>query len=629
MYNILIFRYIRKVFFILALVTTAYGLLFTSSCARIGHPTGGLKDTVPPVLLKTQPEQGALFFNKKRVSITFDEYVQLKEADKQFIMSPPPERRPTLTIKGKSVVVAFNSPLKDSTTYQLNFGTSIADNNEGNPYDEYRFAFSTGAELDSLRVEGLALDAYTDQPVEKMMVYLYESMSDSVVLKVRPDNLTRTNEYGEFLAENLKNKPYKIVMLDDANKNYKYDVGQEAIGFLDLPVEPVDDTAMHYHRHHDEHEADSLKHDHDDIKLVLRMFTEELQTQYITSCEQVEKRALKMTFNAPFPKLDSLAIDSMDVSKFVVEASPRQDTLIYWFADTSARVPDTLKVNFVYLKTDTLGKLSPSREKRRFIFVEKKKEEAAAPSKQSGIGGLFSRIVGTEEVDTTPKKPAHWTLRPSLKTASAGPIEHVSVAFAAPLVATDVRQIVFEERQINPRSKDTTFTKVKYALERDSIRLRSYRFAADWKENTFYRYTILPDAFYDIYSQTNDTVKGEFTTVNPEKLSTLIIDFSNVEGSYVVQITDPKGKNIVREQTLSANKKVEFKYVNPSSYSIRVIKDDNANGKWDTGNYFKHIQPEYATFLKTNDGKLEFAFRQGWDMELSVDMKVLFPNTLE
>jgi hypothetical protein len=618
----LVTTYFKKIALSLTLAAAAHGLLLTSSCARIGHPTGGLKDTVPPVLLKTQPEQGALFFNKKRVSITFNEYVQLKEADKQFIMSPPPERRPTLTIKGKSVVAAFNSPLKDSTTYQLNFGTSIVDNNEGNPYGEYRFAFSTGEALDSLRVEGLALDAYSDQPVEKLMAYLYEDMSDSVVLKVRPDNLTRTNEHGMFLAENLKNKPYKIVLLDDANKNYKYDVGQEAIGFLELPVLPLADTALHYHHR----EGDTLRIDHRDIKIALRTFTEEVQAQYLTSCEQVEKRALKMTFNAPFPTVDSLAIDSMDVSRFVVEASPRRDTVIYWFADTAARVPDTLKLSFVYLKTDTLGELSPSREKRRFIFVEKKKEEAGAPPKQSGIGGLLSRIAGTEEADSTPKKPAHWTLRPSLKTAGAGPIEHVSVAFAAPLVAADVRQLTFEERQINPRTKDTTFTRVKYALERDSIRLRSYRFAAEWKENTFYRYTVLPNAFTDIYAQTNDTVKGEFTTVDPEKLSTLVVDFSNVEGSYVVQITDPKGKNIVREQTLNASQKVEFKYVNPSTYGIRVIKDDNANGRWDTGSYFKRLQPEYATFLKTGDGKPEFAFRQGWDVELSVDVKVLFPE---
>ncbi len=638
--NKLILRLIKNIFFLLILVVTAYSLLFTTGCASIGHPSGGPKDTLPPVLLKTIPEQGALFFDKKRVSITFDEYVQLKEADKQFIMSPPPEKRPTLAVKGKSIVTTFNSPLKDSTTYQLNFGNAIVDNNEGNPYEAYRFAFSTWAVLDTMQVDGLVLDAYTDQPVGKMLVYLYENLSDSVVLKLRPDNITRSNEEGNFVAENLKEKPYKIVVIDDANKNYKYDIGQEAIGFLDLPVEPIAGSIERHH-HHDGEGGGEEKDKKDEAakpkpqselrqekepKLVLRMFTEDVQTQYMTSCEQPEKRALKMTFNAPYPKIDSLHIDSMDVRKFVVESSPRQDTLLFWFADTAARIPDTLKLNFNYLKTDTLGQLSPSREKRKFVFIDKKAPEEKS-SKPSAIGGFFSRLVGTEEaVDTTPKKPVNWTLQPSLKTSNAGPIEHVSVNFGALLISANPQQITFEERQINPRSKDTTYVKVKYELQRDSIRLRTYRFAADWKENTFYRYSILPNAFWDIYSQTNDTMKGEFTTVDPEKLSSLAIDFSNVEGDYVVQITDSKGKIVLREYTLSENKKMEFKYVNPGSHCIRVIKDENGNGKWDTGNYFKRIQPEYATFLRTNDGKLEFTFRQGWDLELSVDMKVLFPD---
>ncbi len=623
MRNNIAVRYLVNAFFLLSLAVGGYSLLFTSSCARIGAPGGGPKDTLPPVLLKTQPAQGALFFNKKKVSVTFNEYVQLKEADKHFIMSPPLEKRPTLMIKGKNVEVSFNSPLRDSTTYQLNFGNAIVDNNEGNPYNPYRLSFSTGAVFDSLRAGGLVLDAYTDQPVAVTLVYLYEKVDDSVVLKVRPDNITRPNEKGEFVAENLKEKPYKIVALDDANKNYKYDIGQEAIAFLDVAVEPVATPPEFGHNH------DSVAdHHHEDAKLVLRMFTEEVYPQYITSCEQIEKRALKMTFNAPFPKIDSLHIDSMNVSKFVVEASPRRDTLLFWFADTAARVPDTLKLSFVYLKTDTLNQLSPSREKRKFVFAEKKAPAAEEkPSKPSGLGGLLSRLTGGgEEVDTTPKKPAHWTLKPNLKTTNTGPIEHVSVSFDALLIAANPQFIKFEERRINLRTKDTSYVDVKFDLQRDSVRLRRYRFAADWKENTCYRYTMLPDAFWSIYSQTNDTLKGEFTTVDPDKLSTLSIDFSNVEGHYVVQLTDPKSKAVQREFRLNENKKIVFKYLQAGAYGVRVVKDENANGKWDTGNYFKHIQPEYATFLKASDGKLEFGLRQSWEVDLSVDMKVLFPE---
>ncbi|MDR3366743.1 MAG: Ig-like domain-containing protein [Prevotellaceae bacterium] len=609
---------------LLGLAVAAWLCLVTPvGCARIGHPGGGPKDSLPPVLVKTQPVQGALNFKGRRISIHFNEYVQLKESDKHFLMSPPPEKRPSLNIRGKRVQVDFNSPLRDSATYLLDFGSSIVDNNEGNPYPPYRFSFSTGEWLDTLSVEGLALDAYTDQPASNALVYLYENMEDSVVLKQRPDNVTRPRDKGLFLAGNLKSKPYKMLAIADANKNYKYDVGQEAIGFLDLAITPVPQL--------DWHGEDTLEHLHKihETKLVLRMFTEDFATQYLTSCERTQQRALKLTFNAPFPTIDSLAIDSVDAATLTPEYSARRDTITYWFADTGVHVPDTMQLRFVYLKTDTLGQLSPFAEKRQLIFTPKKPEDPdkSKKEKSSGFGGLFDRLVGSEEaVDTTPKKPAHWTLKPKFSTASASPIDNASLSFDALPVAVNPDLVKFEELQVNPRTKDSSYVEVKFSLVRDSLNLRRYNVVAEWKELTTYRYMMLPNAFWDVYAQTNDTIKGAFTTVNPDNMSKLTLNFTQTEGSYVVQLTDAKGQAVVRRQLLNEDKKMDFLYLNPGAYCIRVIKDDNGNGKWDTGNYFKHLQPEYATFLKENPEKTTFELKQGWDVELNVDLKNLFPD---
>ncbi|MDR2814280.1 MAG: Ig-like domain-containing protein [Prevotellaceae bacterium] len=595
-----------------------------AGCARISHPGGGPKDSLPPVLLKTQPAQGALSFKGKRISIYFNEYVQLKETDKHFLMSPPPEKRPSLNIRGKSVQVDFNSPLRDSATYLLDFGSAIVDNNEGNPYPPYRFSFSTGAWLDTLSVEGLALDAYTDQPASNVLVYLYENTEDSVVLKQRPDNVTRPSAKGLFLAGNLKSKPYKMLAIADANKNYKYDVGQEAIGFLDPAVAPVplldwhgDDTVAHLHKIHE-------------AKLVLRMFTEDFATQYLTSCERPQQRVLKLTFNAPFPTIDSLAIDSVEAATLTPEYSAKHDTITYWFSDTAARIPDTMRLRFVYLKTDTLGQLSPFAEKRQLIFTPKKQEtpDKDKKEKSTGFGGLLNRLVSSEEVvDSTPKKPAHWTLKPKFSAASASPIDHASLSFDALPIAVNPDLVTFEELQINPRTKDSSYVGVKFSLIRDSLNLRRYSVAAGWKELTTYRYMMLPNAFWDVYAQTNDTIKGTFTTVNPDNMSKLTLNFTQAKGSYVVQLTDAKGQAVIRRQLLSEDKKIDFLYLAPGTYCIRVIKDDNSNGKWDTGNYFKHIHPEYATFLKENPEKTTFELKQGWDVELNVDLKNLFPDS--
>jgi hypothetical protein len=598
-----------------------------TGCARIAHPGGGSKDSLPPILLKTQPEQGALNFKGKRVSIHFNEYVQLKETDKHFLMSPPPEKRPSLNIRGKRVQVDFNSPLRDSATYLLNFGAAIVDNNEGNPYQPYRFSFSTGAWLDTLSVEGLALDAYTDQPVSNVLVYLYENIEDSVVLKQRPDNVTRPNDTGVFVANGLKAKPYKVLAIADGNKNYRYDIGQEAIGFLDVAVEPVPMLQWH------DDDGDSSRHRHEerDLKLALRVFTEDFAAQYLTSCERTQQRALRVTFNAPFPVIDSLAIDSVSTSTLTPEYSAKRDTIIYWFADTAVRVPDTMRLRFTYLKTDTLGQLSPFTEKRRLIFTDKKKQDSPDKDKKeksSGIGGLFNRLIGSEEeVDTTPQKPAHWTLKPRFATAAASPIGNASLSFDALPVGLNSSLIKFEELQINPRTKDSTFADVSFSLVRDSANLRTYSVVAGWKEATTYRYMMLPTAFWDVYAQTNDTMRGFFTTVNPDQTSTLTISFTQTGGSaYVVQLTDAKGQAVIRRQLLSEDKKMSFLYVTPGAYCIRVIKDDNGNGKWDTGSYFGHLQPEYATFLKESPKKMTFELKQGWDVELDVNLKNLFPD---
>ncbi|MDR1416719.1 MAG: Ig-like domain-containing protein [Prevotellaceae bacterium] len=609
-----------------AAMTAWFYLTMLTGCARIAHPGGGPKDSLPPILVRTLPEQGALNFKKKRVSIYFNEYVQLKEADKHFLMSPPPEKRPSLNIRGKRVQVDFNSPLRDSATYLLDFGHAIVDNNEGNPYDPYRFSFSTGAWLDTLSIEGLALDAYTDQPASNVLVYLYENMEDSVVLKQRPDNVTRPNEKGVFLASNLKAKPYKMLAIADANKNYKYDIGQEAIGFLDLAVAPV--PLLQWH------DDDSLGHHHEehDLKLALRMFTEDFATQYLTSCERTQQRALRITFNAPFPVIDSLTIDSVEASTLAPEYSVRHDTITYWFADTAARVPDTMQLRLTYLKTDTLGQLSPFTEKRRLIFTSKKKQDApneGKKEKSSGIGGLFNRLVGNEEevADTTPQKPAHWTLKPNFSTVAASPIGNASLSFGALPVALNPDLIKLEELQINPRTKDSSYTNVNFSLVRDSVNLRRYSVVAEWKELTTYRYMMLPSAFWDVYAQTNDTIRGAFTTLNPDNMSMLTLNFTQTKNSdYVVHLTDAKGQAIVRRQLLNEDKKMVFLYITPGTYCIRVIKDDNGNGKWDTGSYFGHIQPEYATFLKEDPEKITFELKQGWDVELDVNLQNLFPD---
>ncbi|MGL4908437.1 MAG: Ig-like domain-containing protein [Bacteroidales bacterium] len=620
--NINLFQYLLWTF----LLGSIY-LIFTQSCARIASPQGGPNDSTPPILLRTKPENGVLNFNKKKILITFNEYVQLKDFDKHFLMSPPPERRPTVVTKGKGVQVSFNALLFDSTTYLLDFGNAIADNNEGNLFPNYRFAFSTGDELDTLALGGKVLDAFSDKALPNTLVYLYDSLQDSVVLNQRPFRTTRTNTEGEFILHNLKKKPYKIIALNDANGDYKYDIGSEGIAFFahtPIPTQPHHDGCC---EHHDEDTTALHHNDETQVQLVLRMFTElPRNPQMLISSTRPEQRAINLIFNATYPRIDSLTFNG-EPQTFLLEKSLKYDTLTFWLSDTSQIIADTILMEFSYLKTDTAGELSPFREKQELIFTTPKVEEEKK-EKEGGVGGFLGKLFNAEEevIDTTQKKPVHWTLTPKFNNTRISPESSPTLQFSSPLVGIDMTQIVIEEQRINLRSKDTTFIPVKFALQKDSLQIRRYVVEAAWKENTLYRYSFFPEAFVDIYQQTTDTIDGIFTSVNPDDLSVIFIDFANVTGQYIIQLTDVESKKLFQEKLVAKNKKLEIPYITPGNYSIRIIKDDNANGKWDTGNYFKQIQPEYAVFLKNSDENFEFSLKMGWELELKVDLKTIFPE---
>lgn len=620
-------------------------LLFHSGCARRGYPEGGLRDSAPPVLLRTSPKYGALNFNKKRVTFLFDENVTLKDADKKFIISPPTQKRPTLMANGKRLRVTFNSPLQDSTTYLLDFENTLVDNNEGNPYKNFKFAFSTGSVLDSLRMEGLAIDAFTNRPVLGSYAFVYLNTDDSVVLTIRPNNIALTDSAGFFVLDNLKGEPYKVVLLSDENKDYKYDIGQEFIGFFDgrpnPALLPVPEQCCHDHDYDHDAKPDVDKKPDASLKSVakpkrqpqftIRMFKEEVYKQFLTSATRKEAKAFTLTFNAPFAQVDSLRADSVDFSKVHVEYSPSHDTITYWMADTALSFPDTLKLKFSYLKTDTLNQLSPTSAKQTLTFVKREKASDKTDKKSGGVGGFLKGLIGEEEevLDTTPKKPANWTLKPMLGFAGVSPIQLATVSFAALLVEVNADKLKFEEVRINPKTKDTTLLDVPFKLVQDTLRSRRYMAVADWKEDAHYRYQVLPCAFIDVYGQTNDTINGRFDAVNIEKTAALNLNFSNVHEQYIVQITNAKGDNILRQLTVTQNGQIVVKYLSPASYGIKIIRDDNQNGRWDTGSYSDHIQPEFAAFLQNTDGKFEFALKQGWDMDLSVDVDVLFPRVAD
>lgn len=223
-------RPLLKIFVVSALVVFA-------GCAKRGSITGGTKDTLAPVLKVSFPKNYSTGFDKNEIKLVFDEYVKLKDVRKQLIVSPPMTNAPEVLPQtaSKTLTIKLKDTLLPNTTYSFNFGQSIQDNNEGNPYPQFKYVFSTGSYIDSLKLRGVVKDAYEKQPGNFVSVMLYEvdeKFNDSVIYKQNPRYVTNTlDSLTSFSLENLKAGKYKLVAMKDVNANFRFDPNTDKIGF--------------------------------------------------------------------------------------------------------------------------------------------------------------------------------------------------------------------------------------------------------------------------------------------------------------------------------------------------------------------------------------------------------------
>lgn len=212
-------------------------LLVVVSCAKRGSITGGLKDTIAPVLKASFPKNFTTNFKGNEIKLTFDEYIKLKDLKKQLIISPPMKNEPLISplTSSKYITIKINDTLKPNTTYSFNFGQSVADNNEGNTLNQFKYIFSTGNNIDSLAIGGKIKDAYNKEVESFVSVMLYEvneTYKDSVVYNETPRYVTNTlDSLKTFRLENIKAGKYLLVAMKDYNNNNKYNPKKDKIGF--------------------------------------------------------------------------------------------------------------------------------------------------------------------------------------------------------------------------------------------------------------------------------------------------------------------------------------------------------------------------------------------------------------
>ncbi|MDE6491510.1 MAG: Ig-like domain-containing protein, partial [Muribaculaceae bacterium] len=212
-------------------------LAMLAACASMGRPEGGPRDETPPVFQGSTPAPGSLNVSGSRVTLTFDENVQLDDPSNKIVISPAQSQAPSISSGGRRVTVELRDSMLPNTTYTIDFADAVKDLNEGNILDGLAIDFSTGSSLDTLRISGMVLEARTLEPAQGMLVGIYSTAADSAISTLKFERIAKTNQYGQFTVRNLKPGEYQIFALNDINRDLHWDRSED-VAFYDTFIVP-------------------------------------------------------------------------------------------------------------------------------------------------------------------------------------------------------------------------------------------------------------------------------------------------------------------------------------------------------------------------------------------------------
>lgn len=614
-----------------AVVLLLFAAALFTKCASTMTPTGGPKDTLPPVIVAMTPDNFSTEFptvNHPKIYVEFDEYVQIKDQQKEFFTSPAMKKKPTLTRRGRGVVITIKDTLRENTTYALNFGSSIQDNNEGNPLHAMRYVFSTGSEIDSMYMSGYTADSYKADSVGKTFIWFFPADSvpepaewDSTMFNHKPAVIARAENNGIFIAQNLKPIPYRVYAFEDTNNNMEYEPSVDRIGFIEGTYNPAEMPEFSIW-------FDSLRHyPSADPQLYFRMFTDRKFARHtLAQSERPNRHQAMLYFGAPNPEIISIDFDSIPRQRVIVEAQSRgRDTLALWFDMPGEELPDTIKGSITYMKHDSINNLVETTDMLRLAWrkVETKEEE----KERERLEKEREKALKAGEEWVEPQKPNPFAYKLS-SSGEINPLKHLDMTLDYPLVEFDTLSVTLTSKQ--QQSEDTP-RKRAVRLLRDTLDSRKWRIESDWTVGDEYTLTIPSGAMRNVAGESNDSIVGQYTVADPDKYATVKINVrsSKPQMRYILQLTNSSGA-VQQELRDAVAGTYKFKYVSVGDVMVRVVEDANGNGEWDTGDMVLMRQPERTEIYKNSNGEELFTTKANWEFELDIDMDEVFrPITMQ
>jgi hypothetical protein len=593
-------------------------LILLAGCAKVGAPTGGIKDTTPPKYVDGEPENRSTGFTGNDISFRFDEYIQFKDLNRELMVSPPMKVKPEVRLRDKTVKIQLKDKLLPETTYTINFGNAISDLNEGNLLPDFEFVFSTGKQIDSLSVAGRALSAFDHKPLkdEEVTLMLYDNLSDSAPLKQIPRYIGRANKDGLFTINNIHPDTFRIIALGDANANLKYDPGSEWIAFLDTfliinaqtvkPITFIKDTIKTAKIDKKEERSGkkvSVKSLIDTtvvqgkklnaLNISLYYFMEQSNKVFLTEKKRESPEKLFFLFSrTPY---DSVVVRPLNCKPrsdwYIKESGVRGDSLTYWLTDSMMIKKDTLQMGVTFTTTDSSGRFI-----QRIDTIRMRSQKTAGKATSGRKSRNTEAKVAVHKMQLTAdmtrqdkqnlNRPLSFTMEKPLALIHPENIEFFSIA-------------------------DSISTKQAFTCSKSISNLHKFYISTKWDENMKYRILLKPDAVEDIYHQQNDSLLIKFSTQKEDFYGRILVSAQAKRFPVILQVMDDKGK-LVASKILRTSEKVTFDYLLPQKYTLKAIMDRNENGQWDTGNYLKHIQPEEVFYYT-----LPIELRSNWDQEVT------------
>lgn len=574
------------------------------SCARMGQPDGGWYDETPPRILGAAPADKGTNVKSQKISIFFDEFIQIENATEKVVVSPPQLETPEIVASGKRIRIELLDSLKPNTTYTIDFSDAITDNNEDNPLGNYTYSFSTGDAIDTLEVSGKVLQAKDLEPVKGILVGLYSDLSDTAFTTKPMLRVSRTDGSGRFVIKGVAPGTYRVYALQDADGNYLFNQKSEMLAFSQEKIVPSFKPDVRQ----DTTWIDSLRiksidrvgYTHflpDDI--VLRAFNEVMTDRYFLKAERREPESFTLfySYGGEMPQVRGLNFQSDDA--FIIESTEKQDTITYWLKDTALVNQDTLRVELTYHMTDSLGKLVEqidtldilsriSHEKRQKDLEREREEWQKKQDRAKKRGEPYDSIMPPKALAIGVKAPSE-----------LDPDKNIPFTFNTPLASVDTAAIHLYSKH------DTLWYNA--PLEFNHVRGREYELRGEWRPDIEYSLEIDSAAFVDIYGKVSPPFKQGFKVKSFDEYGTLLLNIPTMtDTTIVVQLLDA-GDKIIKEVTTNQGV-AEFYYVSPSTYYVRMYIDSNRNGEWDTGLYSANRQPETVCYFPK-----EIEIRAKWD----------------